>query len=85
VFFSVCFDMYVYVWFLNFFQLITLLCICMYGLCPCACVAYDLIKVMLLFAVVSSTSDCVYRDNRTFYYKQYNYPEKTWAISDKKF
>ena len=21
---------------------------CMYGLCPCACVAYDLIKVMLL-------------------------------------
>ena len=31
-----------------FFQLITVLCIYMYGLCPCACVAYDLIKVMLL-------------------------------------
>jgi len=47
--------MYVYVGFLIFFQLITLLCICMYGLCPCACVAYDLINVMLLFVVVSST------------------------------
>jgi len=37
--------MYVYV---GFFQLITVLCICMYGLCPGACVAYDLIQVMLL-------------------------------------
>jgi len=36
------------------FQLITVLCICMYGLCPCACVAYDQIKVMLLFVVVST-------------------------------
>jgi len=45
VFFSVCFDTYLYV---GFFQLITVLCICMYGLCPCACVAYNLIKIMLL-------------------------------------
>jgi len=22
---------------------------------------------------------------RTFYYKRYNYPEQTWAISDKSF
>jgi len=36
--------MYVYV---GFFQLITVLCIFMYGLCPCACVAYDVITVML--------------------------------------
>ena len=48
-FFSVCFDMYVYV---GFFQLITVLRICMYGLCPCACVEYDLIKVMLLLLLL---------------------------------
>jgi len=41
--------MYVYVWLL---QLITVLSICMYGLCPCACVAYDLIKVLLFFVVI---------------------------------
>ena len=48
---DVCFDMYVYV---CFFQLITVLCICMYGLCPCACVAYDLIKVMLMLLCTAS-------------------------------
>jgi len=37
-----------------FFQLITVLCMCMYGLCPCACVAYDLIKVMLFFVFYTS-------------------------------
>ena len=36
----------------GFSQLITVLCICMYGLCPCACVAYDLIKVMLLLLLL---------------------------------
>jgi len=40
--------MYVYV---GLLQLITVLGICMYGLCPCACVAYDLIKVMLLYVI----------------------------------
>jgi len=42
--------MYVYVG--VFFQLITVLCIFMYGLCPCACVAYDLINVMLLLLLL---------------------------------
>jgi len=37
---------------LGFFQLITVLCICMYGLCPCACVAYILITVTLLLLLL---------------------------------
>ena len=36
-----------------FFQLITVLCICMYGLCSCVCAAYDLMKGMLLFVVIA--------------------------------
>jgi len=44
---------------LLFFQLITVLCICMYGLCPCACVAYDLIQVMLFVVVVNSQVNLV--------------------------
>ena len=39
-----CLDMYMYVYVVVFKLIIVL---CMYGLCPCACVAYDLIKVML--------------------------------------
>ena len=47
--FSVCFDVYVHV---GVFQLIIVLCICMYGLCPCACVAYNLMTVMLLLLLL---------------------------------
>ena len=36
-------------------KLITVLCISMYGLCPCACVAYNLIKVMLFVVCKQQT------------------------------
>ena len=45
-------------------QLITVLCICMYGVCPCACVAYGLITVML--QIIFTASLIVFYKKRRF-------------------